>query len=43
MGGVILEKEFIIDEISPVYLTEAEARDRVEQLVAELIAILDDD
>ena len=38
-----MEKEFIIDEVSPVYLTEAEVHDRVEQLVAELIAILDDD
>ena len=31
---------FEIDEIWPIYRTEAEAQNRIEQLIAELLAIL---
>ena len=43
MGGVVLETEypFEIDEINPIYLTEAEARKQIEQMLTALLEILD--
>ena len=33
---------FEIEEINPVYMTAAEARERIEKLMAELLSVLDD-
>ena len=34
---------FEIEEIDPAYLTEADARNRIESLMTELLSILDDE
>ena len=45
MGGVLLVTNypFDVEEIHPIYLTETEARNRIEKRITELLAIFGDD
>ena len=44
MGGVVLDTNcpFEIEEINPIYLTETDVRNKIEQMISELLTILDD-
>ncbi len=44
MGGVVLDTNypFEIEQINPIYLTETDVRNKIEQMISALLAIIDD-